>query len=191
MGKKNRHLRQKKRKALKAKKNKKKRIDRRSEQLPLPYTGGKYRTKELVPLHLCTETGIYEAFVMSDRQLTDADVRSVLQRLILQIRAGALPPLETSDDDTNDTYTDIGDDQEMLTWNIRRNWRHFFQTRSYPGRDKLVGVLRTILGSIDVWGSIAPDSRGYLLYIEEFLNDAGISVEVCSSEEEMPRAISQ
>jgi len=187
MGKKNRHLRQKKRKALKAQKKNKKSIDHRSEQFPLPYTGNKYRTKELIPLHMCTETGIYEAFVMSDRQLTDADVRSALQRLILQIRANSLPPLETCNDDTPDTYTDIGNDQDLLTWNIRRNWQHLFQTQSHPGRDKLVGVLRTILGSIDVRGSIARDSRGYLFFIEEFLNDIGVHVEVCSSEEEMLR----
>ena len=99
--------------------------------------------------------------------------------------------METSDNDTHDTYTDTGDEQDPLIWNIRQNWRHFFQTRPHPGRDKLVGVLRSILGSIDVWGSIARDSRGYLLYSEEYLNDAGVHVEVYSSEEEMPRAIPQ
>ncbi len=194
MGKKNCGLRQKKREGFKTqqKKQRKKRergIDRQREQLPSPYTGNKYRTEELVLIHFHTEIGIYESFMMSDRQMTDQTVRSALQTLILQMRRGSLAPLETREDDAHDTYTDIGDDRDMIIWNVRRKWRHLFQTQPDPGRDKLIGVLRTILGSIDVWGSIDPNSRGYLHYIEDFLNNAGVHVEAYSSEEEMLRAI--
>ena len=68
----------------------------------------------------------------------------------------------------------------MLIWNVRRNWHLEFETRPNPGRDKLVGVLRTILGSIDVWGSVNPTSHGYLQYIEGFVGKLGVHLEAVS-----------
>ena len=38
----------------------------------LAYTGNKFKTDELVPVFLSTETGIYESFVVTEQALTDA-----------------------------------------------------------------------------------------------------------------------
>ncbi len=42
----------------------------------------------------------------------------------------------------------------------------------------MIGVLRTILRSVEVWHSESGHSRGYLHYIEGFLKKAGVSVQL-------------
>ena len=161
------------------KKRKAERARRSRKPVSLAYRGNKYKTDELAPVIFQTEVGIYQTFVMTDRKITDHTVRSALEKLILQVRLGSLPPLE---DTTNVDYVE-GGEQDLLIWSIRCNWQHFFQTEPHPGRDKLIGVLRTILGSIEVWGSISPVSRGYLHFVEEFVSDLGVSIEVASPED--------
>lgn len=152
---------------------------------PLAYRGNKYKTDELVPLHFDTETAVYECFVMSGRRLTDHDVRRALEKLIRQIRANALPQREET---VSAPAAGMGA-EDFLIWNIRGRWEHFFEDHPHPGRDKVVGVLRTILGSIQVWGSISPTSRGYLRYIEGFCRKLGVRVRVYDSAEEAEQAV--
>src|SRR5205823_8540539 len=71
-----------------------KRASRAPQPLALAYTGNKYKTDELVPVFHSTEVGIYETFVMTNRQLTDRTVASALQKLVEQMRQGSLPPFE-------------------------------------------------------------------------------------------------
>src|SRR5262245_53508810 len=61
---------------------------------PLAYTGNRYKTDELVPLVHMTETAIYECHVLTGRLLTDRHVQAALERLVVGLRAGGLPPLE-------------------------------------------------------------------------------------------------
>jgi len=70
-------------------------------------------------------------------------------------------------------------------WNIRRSWEELFRTEPHPGLERLTGVLRTILGSIEVWSTPSPDSRGYLSYVEGFLRNAGVSVSNISPDTEL------
>jgi hypothetical protein len=144
---------------------------------PLAYEGKKYKRDELVPVFLQTETGIYEAYVMTRRQLTDRQVRSALEKLILQLRQGPLPPLG----DTDRGEVVEGQEDDLIIWRIRSNW----QTLDFdPGLDNLIGVLRTTLNSIHIWSSPSAASRGYLHYIEGFLRKGGISVQEVSAEGE-------
>jgi len=142
------------------------------------YHGTKYRTDELIPVYLQTETAIYECFVMTERTLTDREVRTTLVGLISQIRRGMYPP-----DGPPETNGSPEGHVGLLAWNLAGRWQDFFREKSYPGRDKMIGVLRTILGSIETWGSPSPTSRGYLKYIEEFLQEAGVSVQQYSADE--------
>ena len=151
----------------------------------LAYRGNKYRTEELVRLILDTETAVYECFVITKRRLTDHDVRSALQTLVMQIRKGLFSPQE----DVQSQEGVADGEVEFVIWNVRGRWHHFFERHPCPGRDKLIGVLRTILGSIEVRGSIDRNSRGYLEYIEEFLGKVGVSVEEYSSEAEVAEAL--
>ena len=165
MGKKNRPKR--------AKKHKAKRADRRTGSGSLAYHGNKYKTKDLAQIHFHAEVGIYESFVMTDRTLTDRTVTSAVEKLILQMRKGPLPELG----DTSTVSLVKGEEEDFVVWNIRRNLQQLSETEPRATRDNVIGVLRTILGSVEVWRSASPTSRGYLRYIEGFLQKAGVCVE--------------
>ncbi len=169
-----RHRDEEKQKSKLRKLEKKRRAERqrrRQKAEPLAYRGNKYKTDELVPVVFQTEVGIYESFVMSDRQITDHDVRAALEWLIRGIRGGTiavLPPQPQPSDAPRGSRT-----ESLITWNIRRHWDEYFEEEPFPGRDNLIGVLRTILGSIEVWGNMSPTSRGYLRYLEGFMGQVG------------------
>jgi len=177
-----RQIRKRKQRKLQKKRKSEAARKRRSRQTAsLAYHGNKYKTEELVPVHLETETAIHECDVTSER-LTDHDVRKALETLLMQLRSGRLPeidpekPLEIGPDDRS----------ELIIWNVRGRWDHFFHKNPHPGRDKLAGVLRTILGSVETWGHPGPTSRGYLDFLEGFLGDLGIKVKEVSREELPP-----
>ena len=79
----------------------------------LAYMGEKYKADELVPTWMHTEIGIYETFVMTDRQLLDQTVVTALESLIRQIRAGTLPPLE----DKSVIDYQVGGEEDLVTGN--------------------------------------------------------------------------
>jgi hypothetical protein len=149
-----------------------KRAAKQPKASPLAYTGNKYKTDELTDVYLATETGIYEAFVMTQRQLTDDLIEEALEGLVLQMREGDLLPLEPAA-----TVEVIpGQEADLVRDNVRRNWEHLFERRRHPGKEQVIGVLRTLLGSINVWRTPGKSSRGYLHYLEGFLRKAGVSV---------------
>jgi len=165
----------------KRRKEKRERARRRNQPetaASLAYHGNKYKTEELVETLCAAETGILEAFVITDRELTDRAVETAVANMIHEMRRGVLPPLES----TVQSSDDEADDRDFIAWRIRSNWHRLFQRKPRPGRDKLIGVLRTILGSIETWKSASPTSRGYLNYIEGFLGELGVSVDVISPE---------
>jgi hypothetical protein len=147
----------------------------------LAYMGKKFQTEELAPTWMHTETGIYETYVMTDRQVFDQTVVDALESLIRQIRAGTLPPLE----DTSPIHYEVGREEDLVIENIRRSWARRFADESKPPRDKLVGVLRSILGSIAKVRSPGPRSQSYMRHIEGFLTKKlGVSVKSYSQDME-------
>jgi hypothetical protein len=158
------------------KKRKAERQRRRQQPQPLAYRGNKFKNNRFLPLIFSTETGIHESFVMSDRQLTDHDVRAALESLIQELRGGAaaIVPQPRPGDALGGTG--------LIAANVRRHWEEFSKRDRLPGREDLVGVLRTILGSIDVWGNISPTSRGYLRYLEGFMGKLGVHCQAVSSD---------
>ena len=80
---------------------------------PLAYTGKKYKSRQLLPVWINTETGIYEAFQLTRGTLTDQTVTSAIEELIVQMRLGTMTPFDESGSD----------------WHHSRS-----ETRSYPGR---------------------------------------------------------
>lgn len=166
MAKKNRLTHEQKRKAKLVE-----RARRSPEPVSLAYTGNKYKTDELTPVYMSTETGIYETFVMTDRKLTDRTVSAALTKLLGQMQRGPLPPLNQSLGVESEAF-----EENFIVFNIRRNWQALFETERHPGPEKMRGVLRTLLGSITFWTSPDPHSRGYLHYIEGFLKKMGVSV---------------
>lgn len=156
---------------------KKARTSRKAE--PLAYMGSKYQTDKLVPLWMQTEIGIYEAYVMTDRKLLDQTVVTAIEQLITQMRSGTLPPV--TDTGVLD-YTD-GKEADLVIANVRRHWEEHFQEEWRPPKDKQIGVLRTILGSIEKVRSPGPRSQSYMQHIAGFLTKKlGVRVDRVSAD---------
>jgi hypothetical protein len=151
----------------------------RRQQAPSAYLGSKYHTDELAPVYLEVETAIYASYLVSGGRTTDHDVRRGLEKLILSIRQG-LPVVPGEEPEL--VYAP-GDEAEFVVTSIRRQCWDKFRFQGDPGRDNLVGVLRSTLGSISRYASVSPQSRNYLEFLEEFLADLGIHMHV---ERELP-----
>ena len=150
----------------------KKRAERSHKHESLAYTGKQYKTDEFAPIFYRTELGIYESYVIYDRELTDDEVEAAVERLVIQMREGPLPPYIESD---VITITEGGEEDLIIT-NIRRNWQILEEKGELPVRDNLIGILRSILHSISIWRSQSLHSQGYLRYIEGFMKKLGVSV---------------
>src|SRR5262249_41967785 len=93
-----------------------------------------------------------------------------LEQMVLGLRDDTLPPFELREavDDTPDQEVDL------ITYMIRRNWDELFVRFPDPGKDDRIGVLRTLLSSINTFTTSSSTSRGYLSYIAGFLRQAGL-----------------
>ena len=131
---------------------------RQLQSQPQPYHGNKYKSDEFVGPIFQIEQAVYLSFVAGDRQATDHDVRRFLEREIRRLRGGAIDPAEG-----NDLFSGL----------IER----FLPRQMQLDRDDMIGVLRTLLGSIEVWGTPSPNSRGYLSFLEGFMHKAGVHCE--------------
>jgi len=172
---KDRRTREQKRKAKLAK---------RTKSLPksssLAYTGKKYKKDELIPMLMKAEVGIYESYVMTDRKLLDQTVASALQKLIRQMRSGTLPALESTGVITIDEDSQGAD---LVITSIRRDWELYFEENWKPPLEQRIGVLRTVLGSLETMRSPSPHSQSYLRYIEGFLTKKlGVRVQQVTEE---------
>jgi hypothetical protein len=157
-------------------KRKAKLAERARNNAPLPslaYTGNKYKTPALTPVVMNTERGILEAYVGTGRRLTDRNVKTALEKMVVQMRSGQLPPFEES----SQVEYQAGREEDLVIWFIRRNWHDLFERFPNPGKDTLVGILRTLLSSVATWSTPSPESRGYLNFVEGFLRKAGVRVQ--------------
>lgn len=154
------------------KKRRAKREHLRRKPVSQAYQGNKYRNEDTVPLLFQTEIGIYESFVISDRRITDHDVRRALERLIREVRGGNGC---ISSGSVPDGLAEQGNEENLIAGNIRQHWEEYAEKEPFPGNGKLIGMLRTILGSIETWGNISPTSRGYLRYLEGFMDKLGVN----------------
>jgi hypothetical protein len=145
----------------------------------LAYMGQKFKKDKFIPTWMHTEIGIYQTYVITDRKLFDQTVVSSLESLIRQMRAGPLPPLP----ETAQVHYEVGKEEDLLIENIRRSWADHFATEWRPPKDDLIGVLRTILGSIEKVKAPGPRSQSYLLHIAGFLTKKiGVSVKRFSAD---------
>jgi hypothetical protein len=145
----------------------------------LAYLGEKYKKDKFVPTWMHTEIGIYQTYVVTGRKIFDQTVASALESLIRKMRKGALPPLPEG----SDIHYEVGREEDLLVENVRRCWRDHFATEWRPPNDDLIGVLRTILGSIEKVKSPGPQSQSYLRHIAGFLTKKlGVSVKGFSAD---------
>ena len=145
-------------------KRKKKVTQRQKSNSPavVPYEGSKYREGQFAEILYRAEVGIREADEMSDNRMTDRDVRQSLEDFILHLR-GESAPSRT---------------QDMLAWRIQENWKETVAEQiPRPSNSDLSGVLRTIMGSVDVRTRMTPGGRGYLSFLIGFLGKMGVHVQ--------------
>lgn len=154
----------------------KKREQRSHRPESLAYSGSKYRDARLTPVVYATELGIYEVYRMSGRTLTDRTVEAALVHLVTRMRQGSLPPLP-QERKIIATEEDWG---ELVIDAIRREWRRREEAEGLASRDDVIGVVRTILNSIEVWRSKSMNAQGYLQFLEGFMKKLGVSVDLVS-----------
>jgi hypothetical protein len=137
---------------------------------PQPYTGTKYQADRWVPHVYRTERAVYEAIVQSQGRLTNEQVREAFVRLINHLRAGHAAPLPA--DDSAPPFT-AGGEVEFLVGNIRRHWRLLFEEQGPVAHQDLIGILRTLLNSIQAHAWHTGPSRGYVAFLSDFMRRAG------------------
>lgn len=164
---------------LTAKQKQKQKLRQRQRQLRNPtllaYHGNKYRTDALTMPLMKAEMGILQADAVSGRQLTDRDVQQRLVAFVEMLRHGPLEPV----DPQREFHVDAGQEADLVIELIRTNWQRYLADHPNPGRDNLIGILRTILGSIETHRSSS--GRGYLDFLIGFMRKLGVQLRVASS----------
>lgn len=164
--------RQQKRRAKLARRARKERSRKQLSATPVAYSGRKYQTDRWIPHIYETELAIYEAIMHSGRRLTNEQVKAAFVQLIHELRRGLPAPLAEGEPDVPFA---AGQEVEFLVWNIRRHWRELFHDQGPVSRDDLVGILRTLLHSIEAHAWNTGPRRGYVEFLVSFLEgDRGI-----------------
>jgi hypothetical protein len=157
----------------------KQKLAKRQSREPLrqspAYTGNRYKSEEFARPLFRTEGAIYEGYVMSDREMTDDAVELELQEIIAALRVKSASEL---------IYAKEREDRPpgYAAFRILSTWQLLLEERELPARDDLIGILRTILASLEVWRSRSASSRGYLNYLEGFMNKMGVTVQRVTEE---------
>jgi hypothetical protein len=153
---------------------------RSREHTALVCDASSHKTSQLAPLWLTTETGIAQAYVSTDRQLTDDAVFSALEALIGKVRSGAL---SWEGEAGKVVYQNGGEDDPVIE-RIRRHWIVGFAGEQ-PPRDDWIGALGSMSGTIREMKSRNPNSRSHLRYLSEFLvGEAGLEVQTLQPEKD-------
>ncbi len=161
----------------KRKQNLAKRSQRQPESNSSAYTGNRYKSKELVRPLFEIEQAIYQAYVLSERGLADDDVEEELEGLIEDLRTRPASELVYA---PHDLASPRGYVEQLVIFAFKA----MLERRTLPNRDDLIGVLRTILGSLEIWRSKSVSSRGYLSYLEGFMKKLGVSVQAIDDDGE-------
>lgn len=141
---------------------------------PLAYHGRKYRTDVLAMVHACTEGAILAAWG-NHSQLTDGDVTRQLEKLILGIRQGQI------DWERLEIVQPEPFSGAVIVPEILANWQIFSEVAEMPSRDTMIGVLRTLLGSVEDC-AIPGNSHAYLEFLVDFLGQMQITKEPMPAE---------
>jgi hypothetical protein len=144
-----------------------------------PYEGTKYQQDEWTPLVYATEKAIYEVILQTERKLTNDEVKKAFEQLVLQLRAGLAPALAA--DETEPTLQ-VGQASDSVVWNIRRHWGEFFDAYGSVAVADLVGVLRTLLHSIQAHQWNTGRQHGYVAFLQKFLEERGLDQDVAPAD---------
>jgi hypothetical protein len=142
------------------------RTRRRGPVESLAYHGTTYQADEWVAHVFETEKAVYEAIKLSQGHLTNEQVREAFVQLIEELRKGQPGPLA---DGEAEVVFSAGKEREYIVWNIRRHWRILVEEVGPVAVDDLIGILRTLLGSIEAHGWNTGPGRGYVSFLVGFM----------------------
>jgi hypothetical protein len=159
-------------------KRKEKELQKRQKMLarqPLAIDTDQFKKPRLAQVWLQTETAILEVYIATSKDISDQTVIAAIERLVRQMQAGPLPPLEV---ETHLAWK-MGQEEDLIIENIRRRWVPLLEAENRPSKEDFIGVLRSILGTINLQKSPLPHSVGYLRYIGSFLEDkVGLKIRI-------------
>ena len=138
----------------------------RAVEVFTPHSGHKYRSDHWSPVVYATERGIYDVILESKRALTNAQVGRALELLIDHLRRSG-PPGIGSEEAAVPYSTDNA--AECVFFNVRRSWRQMIDEGRIVATADLIGIARTLLYSIEAHGSKTGQARGYVAFLEDFL----------------------
>lgn len=137
-----------------------------------PYEGTKYQSSRWMPYVHSTEQGVFETIQLSQHRLTNKQVKEAFRTLIKQLHEGTSPVLA---EDEPEMEFAKGDEVQFLVWAIRRHWTELFETQKPAGSADLIGILRTLLNSIDAHAWNTGPNKGYVAYLDSFMRRTGLS----------------
>ena len=138
----------------------------RAVEVFTPYSGHKYYSDHWTPVVYATERAIYDVILESKRALTNAQVGRALELLIDHLRRGGPPAI--GNEEAAVAYS-TGNAAECVFHNIRRSWRQMIDEGRVVAAADLIGIARTLLYSIEAHGSKTGQARGYVAFLEDFL----------------------
>ena len=133
-----------------------------------PLSGQRYQADAWIPHVHATESAIYEVIQLSGRRLTNDHVKTALTRLAQQLRRGKLATLPA---DLPEMPFSLDQICEYVIWNIRRFWTDLVARHGTVRGDDFVGILRTLLHSIEARAWHTGPDLGYVAFLEDFLGD--------------------
>jgi hypothetical protein len=145
-----------------------------------PYEGRKYQQDFWTPFVFATETAIYEVIRMTDSRLHNDTVQVALVRLVTDLRGGLSPTVAEAEAQQDLV---IGQEAAFLMWNIRRHWTEFFASERKVAVPDLIGVLRTLLYSIEAHQWKTGRDRGYVAFLEGFMHRQGVETNVLHADQ--------
>ncbi len=155
----------------------KKRAERKpSVSRPEPYLGNYWRQKpDSATLMMHTECGISMAWQIApaEQRMCDQDVVAAMEFLILQQRAGKRL-LPTADEAEPTLPFPAGSSVGIIVRSILMRWSLYLEQHKLPARDDVIGVLRSVLGSISKVGTDRPGSTRYLRFVTDWLRNSGL-----------------
>jgi len=128
----------------------------------LPYEGTKYQADVWRPYVDAVDDAVFDVMGGSSRQLTDIAVRKSFEALARQLRGG-LPPLPAADENSLPYTPDS--EVDFLVQTIRQNWAKAFARFGSCQPADLIGVLRTLLNSINAHAWNTGATRGYVDFV--------------------------
>jgi hypothetical protein len=138
-----------------------------------PYEGRTYQADRWVPWVFETELAVHEAQVALGPRLTNEHVRRAFTDLVIRLRKGLAP---TAGDDATELRLAEGAEPEFVITMIRSHWRRAFEERGAVAAADLIGILRTLLNSMEAHAWNRGPAGGHLAFLREFMRKQGVNV---------------